>query len=87
MQGVALLHRERWVKYLRGILNGHDTIPEKQWRNELEAIRNRKFTQYDEYYKLKDDVQKVEVLRRSADKLIRNTQPVKAVRKSHDIVM
>ena len=78
---------ESSLKYLKGVLNGRDTIPEKQWRNELETIRNRKFAQYDEYCKLKDDVQKIEVLRRSADNLIKNIQPIQTVRKSHEFVM
>ena len=57
--------------YLKAHLNGYAKIPEKDWRAEFDRLTTERFTLGEEYYKLKDEVKNVEVLRRGAENIMR----------------
>jgi hypothetical protein len=56
-------------------LNGRTAIPEKEWRAEREMKLANRFMLFEEYYKLKKDIQNIEVLRRGAETMMREIVP------------
>jgi hypothetical protein len=66
-------------------MNGKSPIPVKEWRKELLDKTAEKHALYDEFYKLRDDVKNVEVLRRSAERIMQEAPPERATPTwSHD---
>jgi hypothetical protein len=61
---------ESAVTYLKDHLNGRTTIPEKEWRSGRDKLLAERYAHCDDYYKLREDVRNVEVLRRGAEKMI-----------------
>lgn len=53
--------------YLKDHLNGHEKNPEKAWRNERDKLLSQRYAHVVEYYKLRDDVRNVDVLRKGAE--------------------
>jgi hypothetical protein len=66
---------ESAVTYLNDHLNGRTTIPDKEWRSERNKLLADRYAHCDDYYKLREDVQNVEVLRRGAEKMIGEITP------------
>ena len=54
-------------KYFEGVMNGRTLLPIEKWQEERERLSAEKFSLCEQYYKLKDDVRNVEVLRRGAE--------------------
>ena len=61
---------ESAATYLKDHLNGNGKIPEKEWREELDGLMAGRYAQVERYYKLRDDVQNAEALRRGAEPLL-----------------
>jgi hypothetical protein len=57
-------------EYLDAVMNGKSPIPVKEWRKELSDKTAEKHALYDEFYKLRDDVRNVEILRRNAERIM-----------------
>jgi hypothetical protein len=66
---------EAAARYLKDHLNGREKIPEKEWRAEYDSLLTERYANVEKYYKLKDDVRNVEILRRSAEKMMAETAP------------
>jgi hypothetical protein len=66
-------------------LNERTTIPEKKWRSELAELTAERYSLCEEYYKLKDDVKSVEVLRRSAESIMNNDVQERIPTRTKDI--
>ena len=58
--------------YLKAHLNGYAKIPEKDWQAEFDQLTAERYALCEDYYKLKDDVKNVEVLRRGAESIMRD---------------
>ena len=58
-------------KYLKEHLNGHEKIPEKSWRAELDRLLVQRFANLDKYYMIRDDVKSVEVIRKNVEAVMR----------------
>jgi ATP-dependent exoDNAse (exonuclease V) alpha subunit len=72
--------------YLDGVMNGKSPIPVKEWRKELLGKTAEKHALYDEFYKLRSDVKNVEVLRRSAEHIMREAPLERAIpTRTHDM--
>jgi len=65
-------------KYLAVILNGRTTVPEKEWRAERDQLLRSRYDLVEQYYDLKEDVRSVEVIKRSAIKLMSDITPEQA---------
>lgn len=74
---------ESVTNYLRGALNGRTSIPLKAWRAEASPLTSEKAKLYQEYRKVKQDVQEVETIRRSVEQAMRQA-PEKEREKSRD---
>ena len=59
------------LNYLKNHLNGYGKIPEKDWLAERERLLAERYACVTQYYKLKEAVQSIESLRRSAENLMR----------------
>ena len=71
--------------YFEKVMNGREKLPIKAWKEEQSKLIAGRFELYDEYYKLKDDVKNVEVLRRGAENIMSDILPDKSsVRLAHD---
>lgn len=69
-----ILAYESASKYLNDHLNGYDKIPEKDWRAEHDKLLTQRHAHVEEYYKRKDDVKEVELIRRSVGQSINNVR-------------
>jgi len=65
-------------QYLDGVMNGRTTIPIKAWLAERDKLSAEKFTLSDKYYRLKEEVRAVEVLRRGAENIMGANAPERA---------
>lgn len=76
---------EAAAAYLKDVMNGHTTIPTKAWRAERDKLNADRNGLNSEYISLKDEVQKVEQIRRGVHDILREemrgTQPAKG----HDV--
>jgi len=61
--------------YLTAHLNGREQIPEKAWKAEREKLLVERYSLVDKFYTLKEDVRLAEVLRRGAEKIMREVAP------------
>ena len=73
--------------YFNKILNGRKTIPTKEWQAEQKKLLADRFNLCEKYYKLKEEVRCVEVLQRSAEKLMKEDIPKLAPTISRDIAL
>ncbi len=62
---------ETAAAYLDGVMNGHTTLPTKSWRVERDKLNAERKLLNTEYIALKDDVQKVEQIRRGVYDILR----------------
>ena len=63
------------------MMNGRDKIPVGEWQNEQKKLLEKRYRLCDKYYTLKEEVQTVEVIRRSVENPMRDepnrTQPTR----------
>jgi hypothetical protein len=59
-------------RYLDGVMNGRSNIPLKEWRAEHDSLTGEKNMLYREYCLLKEEVRKVEQIRRSVGDIMRS---------------
>ena len=57
-------------RYFEKVMNGRTTLPIKAWKEEHTKLTAEKYTLCEEYYRLKDDVKNVEVLRKGAEGIL-----------------
>ena len=72
-------------QYLKEHLNGRTAIPEKAWRAEFAALTAERYSLCEEYYKLRDDVKNVEVLRRGAEHIMSEDAPERTQTRTKDV--
>jgi uncharacterized membrane protein YgaE (UPF0421/DUF939 family) len=73
-------------KYLTDHLNGRTVIPEKAWKAEREKLLSERYAHMEQYYQLKDDVRSVEILRRSAERIMDESATEQPPEKKRDIL-
>jgi len=73
----ALKQHDIAHKYLKDHLNGRITIPEKSWREERAEIISNRYTLAEKYYNLKSEVKHIEILRKSAERIIDRAAPIR----------
>ena len=78
---------ESALTYLKDHLNGRTAIPEKEWRTERDKLLTERYEHCDEYYKLREDIRSVEVLRRGAEKMINEITPERKPTQKRDITI
>jgi len=67
-------------------MNGRISIPIKAWKEEQKRVATERLNLCDSYYKLKDETKEVELLRRSADRLMQESErEYKSQQQSHGI--
>jgi hypothetical protein len=72
--------------YFDGVMNGRTKIPIKEWKAEFEKLTAERFTLCESYYRLKDEVRSVEILRKGAEEIMREeTQKEKQRNRSHSM--
>ena len=57
-------------KYLNKVMNGKTPIPIKSWKNEQAKLTSEKYWLCEDFYKLKDEIRNVEIIRRGAEKFM-----------------
>jgi len=62
-------------RYLRDVMNGHTKLPLKAWKAEQAKLTAEKDSLYADYHRLKDEIQKVETIKRNVERLIREETP------------
>jgi hypothetical protein len=63
-------------------MNGRTKIPIKEWKAEHEKLTAERFNLCESYYRLKDEVHNVEILRKGAEEIMREeTQREQRTRK------
>ena len=61
-------------EYLTAIMNGKTTVPKKSWQTEQKKLASHRFSLCEKFYRLKDEIRKVELLRKGVDNLMRGSQ-------------
>ena len=72
-------------RYLQGMMNGRTKVPVKAWKRELADLTDQKKVLYYKYTELKDEVKKVEQIRRSVDSIIREEERDRAKKRSQNV--
>jgi len=67
----AIQAYENAKRYLDGVMNGRDKIPTKDWQAEQKKLLAERYGLCEKYYTLKEEIQTVEVIRRSVENLMR----------------
>ena len=60
-------------QYLNAVLNGRTDIPVKAWQSEQATLTAERFSLCEDYYHLKDETRSVEVLRKGAENIMRES--------------
>lgn len=71
-------------EYLKTVMNGKTAIPIKVWKAEQEKLTVERLLLCEDYYRLKDEVQSVEVLRKGAESIMQEHQ-IQQSKKIQDI--
>jgi len=58
-------------QYFDNVMNGRKDLPIKDWQSEQKKLLAKRYSFCDKYYSLKEEIQSVEVLRRSVENLMR----------------
>jgi MobA/MobL family. len=61
-------------RYLDGVMNGRKDIPIKAWQAEQVKLTDDRFSLCEDYYRLKDEIRNVEILRKGVDNLMRGSK-------------
>lgn len=61
---------ENAKEYLKAVMNGKVNIPIKAWKAERKKLTGERFLLCEDYYRPKDEVQSVEVLRRRVENIM-----------------
>ena len=67
------------------VMNGRKDLPVAKWQAEHKALTAERFTLAEDYYRLKDEVKSVEVLRRGLEEIMRSTQGKEQPLRRNDI--
>ena len=67
------------------MMNGRTKVPVKAWKRELADLTDQKKVLYYKYTELKDEVKKVEQIRRSVDSIIREEERDRAKKRSQNV--
>ena len=71
-------------QYLNAVMNGKTTVPNKSWQAEHKKLTADKFSLCEDFYKLKEEIRSVEVLRRGAENLMREEVPDRKIKRTHE---
>lgn len=72
-------------QYLDAVMNGKKTLPIKTWQAEQVNLTADKFSLCEDFYRLKDEIRSVEVLRRGAENLMREENRRARSARVHDV--
>jgi len=70
-EGIRLYESAK--KYLDAVLNGRKKIPTKAWQSEQTKLTAERFSLCEDYYRLKDETHSVELLRKGAENIMRES--------------
>ena len=70
-EGIRLYESAK--KYLDSVLNGRKEIPTKAWQSEQTKLTAERFSLCEDYYRLKDETHSVELLRKGAENIMRES--------------
>ena len=71
--------------YLKGVMNGHSSLPVKAWKAEYAKLTAERKTLNGRYLALKDEVKEVEQIRKSVYSILRQEQRVQEQCKAQDM--
>ena len=87
--GLSMMSYRLWfttVKdYLKGVMNGKTTIPEKAWKTEYAKLTNQWKTLNQRYLELKEEVKEAEKIRKSVYSILRQEQREHAPQRAQDM--
>ena len=66
-------------------MNGRVKLPIKEWKTEQSALTAERFLLCEDYYRLKDEVRNVEVLRKGVDDILSEERSERQRIKAHDL--
>jgi len=75
---------ENAKQYLSAIMNGKTTIPNKSWQAEQAKLTADKFSLCEDFYRLKNEIRSVEILRRGAENIMREETPERKIERARD---
>jgi len=55
-------------------MNGHTSLPIKTWKAEVAQLTAEKNRLYQDFYKLRDEVREVEIIKRNMEQVIRRDE-------------
>lgn len=70
--------------YLRGVLNGRTTIPDKAWRDEAKQLTAERRSLYADYVRLKEETHSAEAIRYLVEHVMRE-EPKRSARQERDM--
>jgi MobA/MobL family. len=70
-------------EYLTAIMNGKTTVPQKSWQAEKKKLDSHRFLLYDKFYGLKDEIRKVELLRKGVENIMREDMQERQQTRNH----
>jgi len=62
--------------YIDAVMNGRAGLPVKSWKAERDKLTAERFILCEDYYRLKDETRNVELLRKGAEKIMRDSIPI-----------
>ena len=75
------------IAYFNAVMNGRKDLPISKWQAEQKELSAERFALAEKYYRLKDEVKTVEVLRRGIDEIMRSEVQKQQPQKSQDIAL
>jgi len=70
-------------KYLKAHMNGKTTLPIKAWKDEASKLTAEKNVLYKDFYKLRDEVHDVEIIRYNAERVMQADRPDTEIKRTH----
>jgi hypothetical protein len=71
-------------EYLDAVMNGRPGFPVKEWTTERDKLTAERFTLCEDYYRLKDETRSVELLRKGAENIMRDSITVTQHHRSYE---
>jgi hypothetical protein len=71
-------------QYLDAVMNGRPGLPVKAWTAERDKLNAERFTLCEDYYRLKDETRSVELLRKGAENIMRDSIPIPQHQRSYE---
>lgn len=82
---MELTHYEAAERYLNAVMNGKTSIPLKAWKAERDKLNGEKKLLTQQYYTLKDEVKKVEQIRRNVYSILKEENGREQPARKHEI--